>query len=202
MFFPNHEVQLPLSLNSIFSCLNSSNPVLKDIDNSDDVFLITPESPWNPHTDDCAANEANVLYFEGTMIDEKDQVKILLKEVVLDEALMASMTTCEVKSKQVDKIVESKIPVGKCDPDNVPACENIPIKFNDVVKNLCSVNGTHDAETMCSKLCEREGIELFKAWVGSCNMTDEECLLEEATVTTADLTDDKWSDNDDISFES
>ena len=119
-----------------------------------------------------------MLYFEGTMIDEKDQVKILLKEVVLDEALTASMTTCEVKSKQVDKIVESKIPVGKCDPDNVPACENIPIKFNDVVKNLCSVNGTHDAETMCSKLCEREGIERFKAWVGSSKHSSSVILQE------------------------
>ena len=50
---------------------------------------------------------------------------------------------------------------------------------------------------MCSKLCKRGDIGRFKASVGSCNVTDKSCLLEEATITTYDLTgDENWlSDN-------
>ena len=55
---------------------------------------------------------------------------------------------------------------------------------------------------MCSKLCERGDIGWFKASVGSCNVTDKSRLLEEATATTADLTDDENLLNDDSSIDS
>ena len=80
--------------------------------------------------------------------------------------------------------------------------KNVPTEFNDVRTNLCSVNGIYDAEVMCSKLCERGDIGLFKALVGSCNLTNKICLLEEATVTTADLTGDENLLSDDSSIDS
>ena len=55
---------------------------------------------------------------------------------------------------------------------------------------------------MCSKLWERGDIGRFKSSVGSCNVTDKSCLLEEATFTTADLTDDENSLSGDISIDS
>ena len=63
------------------------------------------------------------------------------------------------------------------------------------------MNGIYDAEVMCSKLCKRGDIGRFKASVGSCNVTDKSCLLEEATVTTADLTGDENSLRDYISID-
>ena len=63
------------------------------------------------------------------------------------------------------------------------------------------MNGIYDAEVMCSKLCGQGDIGRFKASVGSCNVTDKSCLLEEATVTTADLTDDENSLSDDSSID-
>ena len=134
---------------------------------------------------------------EGNMINNKYRVKIILEVVVLDEALAASMMISEVETQQVDKIVEYAIPVGESDPDDIPVYENVPTEFNDARTNLCSVNGIYDAEVMCSKLCKRGGIGRFKASVGSCNVTDKSGLLEEATVTTADLTDDENSLSDD-----
>ena len=82
------------------------------MDICEDIFLMTPEGTWNPHTDAYAQNEANMLDYEGNMINNKDRVKIILEEVVLDEALAASMMISEVETQQVDKIVESAIPVG------------------------------------------------------------------------------------------
>ena len=64
------------------------------------------------------------------------------------------------------------------------------------------MNGIYDAEVMCSKLCKQRDIERFKASVGSCNVTDKICLVEEATVTTADLTDDENLLSDDSSINS
>ena len=63
--------------------------------------------------------------------------------------------------------MESAIPVGESDPDDIPVYENVSTAFNDIRTNLCSVNGIYDAEVMCSKLCERGDIGQFKALVGS-----------------------------------
>ena len=99
-----------------------------------------------------------MLDYEGNMINNKDRVKIILEEVVLDKALAASMMISEVESQQVNKIVESAIPVGESDPDDIPVYKNVPTEFDDVRTNLCSVNGVYYAGVMCSKLCERGDI--------------------------------------------
>ena len=112
------------------------------------------------------------------------------------------MMISKVETQQVDKILESAIPVGEYDPDDTPVYENVFTEFNDVRTNICSVNGIYDAEVMCSKLCERGDIGKFKASVGSCNVTDKICLLEEATVTTTDLTGDENLLSDDSSIDS
>ena len=54
----------------------------------------------------------------------------------------------------------------------------------------------------CSKLYKQGDIGRFKASVGSYNVTDKSCLLEEATVTTADLTDNETSLSDESSIDS
>ena len=64
------------------------------------------------------------------------------------------------------------------------------------------MNGIYDAEVMCSKLCKQGDIGQFKASVGSYNLTDKSCFIEEATVTTADLTDDENLLCDDSSINS
>ena len=152
---------------------------------------MTPEGTRNPHTDAYAQNEANMLDYEGNMINNKDRVKIILEEVVLDEALAESTMISKVETQQVDKIVEYAIPVGESDPDDIPVYENVPTEFNDVRTNLCSLNGIYDTEVMCSKFCKQGDIGRFKALVDSCNVTDKRFLLEEATVTTSDLTGDE-----------
>ena len=121
------------------------------MDICEDILPMTPEGTWNPHNDAFGQNEANMLDYEGNMINNKDHVKIILEEVVLDEALGASMMISEVEPQHVDKIVESAIPVEESDTDDIPVYENVLIEFNDVKTNICSVNGIYDAEVMCSK---------------------------------------------------
>ena len=77
-----------------------------------------------------------MLDYEGNMINDKYRVKIILEEVVLDEAMAASMMISEVETQQVDKVVESAIPVGKYDPDDIPVYENVPIEFNDMTSSV------------------------------------------------------------------
>ena len=89
IFFPKYDVRIPLSLNGIFSCFPSSKPSIDDMDICDDIFLMIPKGTWNPHTDDYAQNEENILDYEGNMINNKDRVKIILEEIFLDEALAA-----------------------------------------------------------------------------------------------------------------
>ena len=107
ILFPKYDVWIPLSLNGILSCFPSSKPSIDDMDICEDIFLTTPEGKWNPRTDAYAQNEANMLDYEGNMINNKDLFKIILEEVVLDEALTASMMISEVETQQVDKIMVS-----------------------------------------------------------------------------------------------
>ena len=64
-----------------------------------DIFLMTPEGTWNPHTDAYVQNEANMLDYECNLINNKDSVKIILEEVVLDESLTASIMIFEVETQ-------------------------------------------------------------------------------------------------------
>ena len=91
ILLPKYDVRIPLSLNGILSCFPSSKPSIDDMDICEDIFLMTPRGTWNPHTDNYAHNKANMLDYEGNMINNKDRVNIILEEVVLHEALAASM---------------------------------------------------------------------------------------------------------------
>ena len=96
IFFPKYDFRIPLYLNGILSCFASSKTSIDDMDICEGIFLMTLEGTWNPHTDAYRQNEANILDYEGNMINNKDHVKIILEEVVLDKALAESMVISEV----------------------------------------------------------------------------------------------------------
>ena len=47
----------------------------------DELFLLTPEGQWNPHSDVYAWNEEIMEDWEGNMAEKEDQIHILLYKV-------------------------------------------------------------------------------------------------------------------------
>ena len=96
IFFAKYDVWISLSPNGIFSRFPSSKPSIDDMDICEDILPMTPEGTWTPHNDAFGQNEANMLDYEGNMINNKYRVNIILENVFLDKALTASMMISEV----------------------------------------------------------------------------------------------------------
>jgi hypothetical protein len=61
-----------LSLWGIFSYFPTHAPTNEQVDACDDVFLLTPNGIWNPHSDAYVKNEENMLDWEGNMVEKQD----------------------------------------------------------------------------------------------------------------------------------
>jgi hypothetical protein len=57
---------------------------------SDKIYLLTTDQ-FNLHDDSYAANEENMLDWEGNMVERKHRKKILLSDVEENEAMAASV---------------------------------------------------------------------------------------------------------------
>ena len=71
--FEKEQVQIPLQLNGVFSCFQTSKPTLVEVKTCDpnNVLHLSPKGGWNPHNNVHAQNEANMTDFEGNMIEKK-----------------------------------------------------------------------------------------------------------------------------------
>ena len=67
IIFVNYNMIIPLKLNGIFSYIEATNPSPEQVQDCEDVFLITPEHNWDPHTKVYASNEENIVESEGNI---------------------------------------------------------------------------------------------------------------------------------------
>jgi hypothetical protein len=67
--FPETGFRIPLSLWGVFSYFHTSKPTAKFMQETEDVYLLTP-SRWDPHCDAYAINEENMLDWEGNMVEK------------------------------------------------------------------------------------------------------------------------------------
>ena len=79
--FQETNFQIPLSLYRTFSYFPTSKPRIKDPEEPDDVYVLTP-TIWNPHSDTYVINEESMLDWEGQMRNERDHEKrVVLEEI-------------------------------------------------------------------------------------------------------------------------
>ena len=60
IMFQETNFQIPLSLHGTFSYFPTSKPSIKDLEEPDDVYVLTP-TIWNPHSDTYVINEESML---------------------------------------------------------------------------------------------------------------------------------------------
>ena len=102
---------MPLKLNGIFSYFPSHKPSDSMLnDESINVLLLTPEGPWNPHSDVYSRNEDGMLDYDGNMVDKKERTRILMSEVEDDPAMEISAVVSELESSIIDKCCNDRSP--------------------------------------------------------------------------------------------
>ena len=97
---------IPLPLSGIFSYFTTRSPSVEDMCDEVDVLHLTPNIlTWNPHCEAYSENEDNMLYFQGSVIEPKDRVRILISDLEEDDAMIAETSTSSVETVIIDKCV-------------------------------------------------------------------------------------------------
>ena len=99
IMFQETNFQISLSLYGTFSYFPTSKPSTKDLEEPDDVYVLTPTT-WNPHSDAYVINEESMLEWEGHMRNERHHEKrVVLDDITSDETMMSSLAVCEKEEK-------------------------------------------------------------------------------------------------------
>ena len=107
IYFKDDDLWIPLSLEGVFSYFPTSKPTKQQAEGIGNVYFLTPEGGFNPHTDVYAKNEASMIDWEGNMIGKRDRVEILLEDVELDKKMISDAHVSSVEAAAIDSIVES-----------------------------------------------------------------------------------------------
>ena len=96
---------IPLSLYGTFSYFPTSKPSTKDLEEPDDVYVLTPTT-WNPHSDAYVINEESMLDWEDHVKNARDHEKrVGLEEIPSDETMISSLALCEKEEKIISSIL-------------------------------------------------------------------------------------------------
>ena len=204
IYFPSDDFRIPLSLWGVFSYFPTSRPDNKILEECEEVFLLTPDGQWDPHSDAYARNEESMLDWEGNMVEKKDRMQILLSEVEIDAMTISSAQISKLETKFIDERMEELEgrrnkeldPVSDDDQMIRPGWSHVPREADEVSSVLCSVSSILDPDTLCSLLCERGNIGRFQSSIGSTNVSKTNYLQEDTVVETVSETDSDTEEDD------
>ena len=159
--FPDMKLLVPLWLSGTFSYFPSRKPSLKELEDSEDVYLLTP-SHFNPHDDAYTKNERNMVDWEGNMIDKQDRQTILLTQIEEDLTMSVSMMVSRVETNLVNQMIET--------PDEEEHCMTIPpvpSAADEVASVLAEVSPLLDDIALYERLVTRSDLGQYQASIGS-----------------------------------
>ena len=105
IYFKEGNLRIPLSLNGIFSYFPTSRPTAKMMEESEDIYLITPPS-WDPHNPNYGYNEEQMLDWQGELVEPKHRQKIVLSDVQEDANIAAANFIGSVESTAISKLLD------------------------------------------------------------------------------------------------
>jgi hypothetical protein len=163
ILFEETNFRIPLSLWGIFSYFPTRAPTNDQIESCDDVYLLTPNGTWNPHSDAYARNEENMLDWEGEMVEKKDRKKILLSEIDEDVAMASAATISAAEVREVDRLM----------PKEGLICSTMSSSPTSTVSPI------YDQDHLCSLLSERAQDSQFMMSIGSTNAWTSQHMIDD-----------------------
>ena len=125
IMFQETNFQIPLSLYGTFSYFPTSKPSIKDLEEPDDIYVLTPTIS-NPHSDTYVINEESILDWEGHMRNERDHEKrVVLDKIPSEETMISLLALCEK-----EKNIISSNSVDDQDEDTSTMFKDLKMKCN------------------------------------------------------------------------
>jgi hypothetical protein len=197
IMFPETRFRIPLSLYGVFSYFSTSKPTVTMMQESEEVYLLTPAN-FNPHDDAYAANEESMMDWEGNMIEKQHRTQIILSEIEEDDNMKVSSVVSSIESRTIDFVLDNS---DVSEEKVLPKYNPIPRAADKILSVLASVLPIYDDATLYERLSARSEVGKFKASIGSTDAPSTEYLVEDddtiATDPSTDASDDDESDDDD-----
>ena len=165
-----------MALNGIFSYFPTEVPTKKDLEECEDVLILTPVTPWNPNDTAYSKNEEAMLDHEGNMTRIEDRMKFILSEIQEDATLSSTRAISAVESKMIDNIFGEKEAcyIGHYSPTNKKSM---------------------DPRELCCLMAEMHLDSHFKASVGATYPSNSKYLCEDEDDDTV-VIDDNYNSED------
>ena len=158
----------------IFSYFPTSKPSIRDLEETDDVYVLTP-TIWNPHSDTYVINEESLLDWEDHMRNEKDHEKrVVLEEIPSDETMISSLALCEKE----EKIISSNF-------------------VNDQDEDTSTVQGFEDEMQLYKPMKLRTEHGQFAMHVGATSILDQAYLDDDDSQASNDNDENSMDDPED-----
>ena len=103
IIFPVDNTIIPLKLAGTFSYFPTTKPTENQVAECEDIYLLTPESNWNPHSMVYSHNEDSMLDWKGDIKESRDRDTIVLDDIPEDELMVASLCTTMAEQTLIDK---------------------------------------------------------------------------------------------------
>jgi hypothetical protein len=162
IYFENADLRIPLALWGVFSYFPSRFPTIKELQSDkNEVLLLTPNGPWDPHSDVYARNEENMTDWLGNISEPEQRPRILLKTVEEDVAMSASLCISSVETQVIDSLYDSRRIIG-----SATTAKAIPHAIDDD-RHLQDVDPALVASTLASTLSERASVGQLCASIGA-----------------------------------
>ena len=129
IIFPADKFRITLQLSGIFSYFPTSKPSEKQIEECEDVYLLTPLYRWDPHSVAYSHNEDAMVDWEGNIKNERDRDVILIHEIPEDDDIHASSFHVSAEENRV--IDQLHAVVDTVAPIQVSSAEILPIYNHD-----------------------------------------------------------------------
>ena len=171
--FQETNFQIPLSLHGTFSYFPTSKPSIQELEEPEDVYVLTP-TIWNPHSDAYVINEESMVEWEGNMKHEKDhEKKVVLEGIPSDDTMISPLALC-AKEQMV-----------------------ISSHFVDQDDDINTVHGFEDENQLYQALNMRNEHGQFAMKIGATSIFDQTYLDDDDSQDTSDDDDTSLDDSED-----
>ena len=171
--FHETNFRIPLTLHGTFSYFPTSKPSTQELEEPDDVYILTPTT-WNPHSGAYVTNEESMLDWEGNMKHEKDHEKgVVLEDIPSDDTMISSLAPCEKEQMDVSSY------------------------FVDEDEDINATYGFEDEHQLYQALNMRKEHGQFAMNIGATSIFDQIYLNDDDSQDTSDNDDTSLDNSED-----
>ena len=164
------------------------------LEDCEEIYVLTP-SRWDPHDIAYAHNEAQMLDWQGDMVEPKDRQIIELNEVEEDADVSAACYIGYVESQAVIDLLQHQ---NDDDIDEPCHHNNVPRGTDEIASVLSSVSPLLTDESLYERLNSRKKLSQFQIPIGSTNTSEIKHVVHDDSLINDNVDLDSSSAEEDM----